>query len=561
MENRVRWLRLLVGIALTVVLLRVAQLQLIRGSAYRLLAERNRLRLVPEQAPRGPILDRHGRVLATTQTVFRVALIPQELEDLPSVLAHVGSVVHAPVDGLQRELERQPAPAFLPVTLVNRVPKEVAFRLEEERWRWPGLLVQADAIRHYPRGSCAAHLLGYVGQPTAEELQWLKAYGIPPRSLVGRVGLEQWLDAVLRGRDGGWMVEVNHRSRRVRVIGQRRPEAGARVVLTIDAQLQSTIEQAFGTQPGAAAVLDPRTGEVLALVSAPAFSPESFATLDTQAIRRILSDPGSPLMNRATAAAYQPGSIVKLVTAAAGLEHRLMAPATAISCAGSTTIGDRAFHCWKRDGHGPLTMPEALAHSCNVYFMQVGRSLGASRLRAALAQAGFARSTGWPLPERAGHLPERRLTEGEVALLAIGQGEIEVTVMAEAAMGGAIANGGRLMEPWVVRTVAGRPAGRPVSRGQLGWSRETIAAVRAGMVEAVRHPSGTAHRALSPDLGIAGKTGTAQTHVPGRNHGWFVGFCPVEQPRVAMAIVAEFGGSGGELPAQIGRLICESVGS
>jgi penicillin-binding protein 2 len=329
-------------------------------------------------------------------------------------------------------------------------------------------------------------------------------------------------------------------------------------MLTLDAQLQSLIAQAFGTQAGAAVVLNPQTGAVLAMVSSPSFSPESFVITSGDTVRRLLTDPQAPLMNRSTVGMYTPGSIAKLITAAAALDEHVITPNTTIVCPGSLTIGDRTFHCWNRDGHGPLTLPEALMQSCNVYFMTVGRRLGLARLRAAMERIGFGRRSGWPLEEQPGHLPARRLTEGEVALLAIGQGEVLVTPTQAAVMASAFANGGSLVTPWLVESVDGRPGPRPTAR-RLGWSAETLEAVREGMQLVVRHPAGTGHRAFTTIVSIAGKTGTAQTHEPGRPHGWFVGYCPVEAPRVAMAVVAEHGGSGGDLPAEIAKSVCEYV--
>ena len=597
MEHRLHWLQTVVLIAFGLLGLRLIDLQLIRGGHYRQLAEQNRLRLVPEFAPRGLIVDRQGRVLAANQTVFRVAVVPQEADDISDVLAHLSPVVHRSVDVLQKDFRRERSLSFMPATIVSRVPKEIAIQLEEERWRLPGLLVKPEPLRDYPLGSIASHLLGYLGQPTAEEFPLLKQYGVHPKQFVGRMGLEQLLDDALRGQSGGLMVEVNHQARQVRVIGRRPPSAGARVVLTIDAQLQSLIETAFGAQPGAAVVLNPQTGEVLAMVSVPAFSPEAFASSDAVAVRRFLADPQSSLMNRAALGVYQPGSILKLVTAGAALEHHLITPQTTLVCPGSITIGDRTFHCWNRDGHGPMTLSEALMQSCNVYFMQVAMKLGPERLRAALEQMGFSHRTGWPLEEQAGHLPQRRLTKGDVAQLGIGQGEVLVTVLQCAVMASAFANNGWLVEPWVVETVAGQPTAHRNVRRRLGWSTQTLDAVRAGMVAVVRDPAGTGHRAFSSIVTIAGKTGTAQTHVPGMTHGWFVGFCPVEphgqgpwggippapaivtggpgsegpaadgrglnrgieQLQVAMAIVAEHGGSGGELPAEIAKSVCEYV--
>ena len=558
MDRLVR-LRFVLIFALGILVLRLVHLQLVRGGHFRRLAEQNRLRLVPEQAPRGLIVDRKGRVLASNETVFHVALVPQELEDYPAVLARVSTLVHTSTAALKREYSLSRSLAFVPATIMSHVPKDVAIRLEEDRWRFPGLLVKAETVRAYPLGSSAAHLLGHLSQPTPEELPLLKQYGVRPKSLVGRMGLERLLEQDLRGRAGGLMVEVDHQAREVRVLGRRASEAGTKVTLTLDAQLQSLIEQAFGAQAGAAVVLDPQTGEVLAMVSVPAFSPGAFTAPNTDAVLRVLNDPAAPLMNRATVGVYQPGSIMKLVTASAALEARVITPSTTIVCPGSLTIGDRTFHCWNRDGHGPMSLRDALMQSCNVYFMTVSRRLGLARLRAAMEEMGFSHRTGWPLEEQAGHLPDRRMTEGEVALLAIGQGEVLVTVLQAAVMASAFANKGQLVQPWVVSDIGGRAAARPATRRRLGWSAETIEAVRDGMKAVVHDPNGTGHGAFSTLVEIAGKTGTAQTSIPGQTHGWFVGFCPVAHPRVAMAIVAEHGGAGGDLPADIAKAVCEYV--
>jgi len=557
MTERLVWLRMLLVVGFTVLSVRLLHLQLVRGAHYRRLADENRLRLVYEPAPRGLMFDRHGRVLATNHTVFRVAVVPQELEDFNPVASHVAAVLHRPAEALQREYAKERTLSFIPAVIASGIPKESAIRLEEDRWQFPGLLVKPETARHYPLGRSASHVLGYLSQPTAEQYPLLKPYGVRPKQLVGRDGLEGLLEHALRGQSGGLMVEVDHRARQVRVIGRKPPVAGADVQLTIDVNLQALIEQMLDGQAGAAVVLEPHTGELLAMVSAPAFFPEAFVIPDQAAVRGYLQDElTKPLLNR-SARAFTPGSIMKLVTAAAGLEHHVITPSTTITCPGSITIGDRTFHCWNRDGHGPMTLTDAIMQSCNVYFITVARRLGLERLRAAQEQMGFGRRTGWPFDEQAGTLPRRRLTEGEVGLLGIGQGEILVTPLQAAAMAGAFANGGWLIEPSIVKTVDGRPLSHRPSRRRVPWSASTMDAVRAGMQAVISHPGGTGHRAWNEAISIAGKTGTAQTHVPGRTHAWFVGYCPVDEPRAAMAILAEFGGSGGDLPAAIARIVCE----
>jgi penicillin-binding protein 2 len=556
--NRLVRLQWLVSIMLVMLGFRLVHLQVARGAHYLALAERNRLRLVPSQAPRGLIVDRKGRSLASNQTIYRVALVPQELQNLAKVLAKVGALVSRPTDALQREYKKTRSLAFIPATIVSHVPKDLAIRLEEERWQLPGLLVKPETVRHYPGGDLAAHVLGHLSQPTAQELPKLKPYGVRPQHLVGRMGLERALDAELRGRSGGTMVEVDHRARQVGVVGEREATAGQTIDLTLDAHLQSLVEEAFGTQSGAAVVLDPATGEVLAMVSRPAFSPEAFAVSDSAEILEATDGPGMRMLNRASAGLYQPGSIVKVFVAAAALEAGVITPWTVHDCRGSLTIGDRTIHCWNRDGHGPVALREALMQSCNVYFMRVGRKLGAARLVAAMKEAGFGHRTGWPLDERAGHLPTRRLTEGEVALLSIGQGEISVSVLQAAVGTAAFANGGAVVQPWIIRRIGGRDAEAPAPRRRVKWSAGTLSSVQGGM-KAVVSDMGTGYRAMTPLVPIAGKTGTAQTQAEGQTHGWFIGYCPVEHPRVAFAIISELGGAGGDLPAEIARTLCEYV--
>lgn len=557
--SRFTTFKLGIVLALVILLIRLVHLQLIQGSFYLRLAEKNRLRLVPEQAPRGIIVDRYGHLLAGNQTLLRVAVIPQEVSDLSFMLKQVGQVIGRSEDTLRETYRKERSLPFLPAPLISHIPKETALRLEEERWRLPGLLIQPQVVRHYPLGGVASHLLGYLSQPTAEELSGLKAYGVSTRDWVGRAGLEQWLERDLHGRSGGLVVEVDNRARQVRVIDQMPPRAGRHVRLTIDVALQALIEQAFGDQPGAGVILNPQNGEILAMVSVPTFSPEAFILRESHTIQQFLDDVRSPLMNRATMGVYMPGSILKLISAVTALEHRIITPSTVIECRGAITIGDRTFHCWNRDGHGPLSLSEAIMHSCNVYFLQVGRRLGTDALLAMLEQVGCSHRTGWPMGEATGHLPSRRLTEGELAMLAIGQGEILLTPVQAAVIAAVFANGGWLVKPQIIDAIDGRSLVSPGPIRRLGWSSHTIEAIRVGMMAAVSHPSGTAHRAFLSNVSIAGKTGTAQTHVPGQTHGWFVGFCPAQSPQVAMAIVAEHGGSGGDLPTAIASIVCNYI--
>lgn len=558
MNNRIVIFKALLLAAVAVVGLRLAYLQLIQGSHYRVLAENNRLRVVPETGPRGLILDRSGRLLASNHTVFRIALVPQEVEDLEALFSRVSVLTKTPVESLQRKYKLHRSFPFVPATIVSQITKEMALQLEEERLRLPGLIVQADTIRHYPQGNLAAHLLGYLGRPSPEELPVLKEYGVRPQHWIGRAGLERNLDAYLRGRSGGVVVEVDNRTRRVRRIGEHPSDAGETVTLTIDAPLQSLIEEALGEQIGAVTVLQPETGEILAMVSRPDFFPEDFINGHVEAVRGYLSDPKAPLMNRASRGTYAPGSISKLITAVAALEEGVITPANAIECHGGLRIGDRTIHCWNRDGHGPVNLYEAIRVSCNVYFMTLARWLGRDRMLAAMTRMGWGQPTGWPMSESMGYLPQQRLMPGEVAMLGIGQGALLVTTLQVAVMVSVFANNGWIIEPWVVKAVGERKNSKRAVK-HAAWAPEILQWVREGMRQAVQERGGTAFRAGSDVISVAGKTGTAQTGPGQAPHGWFIGFCPMEQPRVAIAVVAEHGGSGGNLPAEIGGTICEYV--
>jgi len=578
---RVIWLRRWTAVAIAALGLRLVMLQLWQGQTYRALAEKNRLRTIPQSAPRGLIVDRTGRRLAASRSFFQIAAIPQDLPpirprppthgrsagsvlpvgliDFQGVFERLGQLVGEPPIYLERRFDHAQYLPFLPAAVATPVSKDVALRVEEARLRLPGVVVERLLTRQYPLGAVASNLLGYVGLPSAEEFSRLKAYGVRSQDMVGRAGIERALDEALRGQSGGSLIEVNHRGKQVRVVGHREPVAGRAVVLTLDADLQILLEREFGDQAGAAVVVVPQTGEVLAMVSMPHVDPGIFAAQDASAIQQALQDPRAPLVNRPTGGLYLPGSIIKPITAITALEQGVIDPSTPITCPGYLTIGDRRFHCWNRDGHGPMTMRTALKQSCNVYFLELGRRLGLERLRDGLLRAGYGRFTGWFLDEQRGVLPAgRRVMEGEIAMLGIGQGQILITPLQAALVVSAIANGGWAIEPWVVARVGQQPFTHPAKR-KIGWSPSNLAVVKDGMVAVVNDPDGTGTVARSDRIQIAGKTGTAQTHVPGKTHGWFIGFCPVENPVVAMAIVAEYGGSGGELPAYLGKLVCEYV--
>lgn len=549
-------------IGLAALLLRLGYLQVIRGGYYRRLADQNRLRVVPSPAPRGLILDRQGIALATNRISFRICAVPQELHARGEIFKRLAPMVDVQVAELEARYLKNRSTPFMPATLIRQASKPIALRVEEARLSLPGITVEPIITRHYPLQSAAAHLLGYLSQPDETTLPVLKSYGVQSQDLIGRAGLERDLDSYLRGKSGGALIEVDHRSRQVRMIGDREAQAGVSITLTLDAELQQAAERALSGHAGACVAIKPQTGEVLVLASAPAFDPEAFALQETQRIAAFMHDEERrPMMNRATQGLYAPGSIIKPLVALTALQQRVISPTSSLTCGGFLQIGDRKIHCWNRDGHGIVSVHEALMGSCNVFFLETGRRLGIERLRSGLQAAGFGRKTGWPLGDEAGQLPGgRKLSQGEVAMLGIGQGEILITPMQAAVVASAIANRGSLVEPWVVQAVGDHVVGRS-HLTRLEWPDAAIATVIRGMTAVVNDPHGTGIRAHSDRISIAGKTGTAQTHIIGRTHGWFMGFCPIDNPQLAIAVVAEFGGSGGDLPAAVAHAVCEAAAS
>ena len=547
-----------------IVALNLARLQVVQGRAYRRLAEQNHLRLVPSSAPRGRILDRNGLVLAGNRPSFDVVIVPQEVDDIGATLTDLARVLGRSPESLGRVYAKGKTLPFAPVTVARDIPRETAMIIEERRHQLPGVFVQPQALRVYPEGAAAAHVVGYIGDIDAGELAALQEYGYRIRDRVGKTGIERRYDAYVRGEAGGTMVEVDHRGRFMRIRGVREAAPGKDIQLTVIGWLQRRATELLANRRGACVVLDAHTGEVLALVSSPAFNPNTFLDPDSAGRQAILTAQDSPMLERAAGAAFTPGSIFKIVTASAGLESRHVTPLVSVTCRGALTLGRDAMKCWKLDGHGPEDMRLALAHSCNVYFGQVGLWTGPALLHTWALEYGLGRATGIELPgEAAGAVPgpswfeRRRWYAGDTAHLAIGQGGLLLSPLQAAVMTAAIANGGWAVKPHLVRAIGGIVVAGQTAR-RLPLSPETLAVIRSGMEAAVALPDGTGHLAHAAHVRVAAKTGTAQTQIVGHPHGWFVGYAPAEEPQIVVVVLLEHGGSGGQWPTDIARQLIDA---
>ena len=556
-------LQLVFYLMAVVLALRLVQLQVVQGARYARLSDRNRIRRVIIAAPRGRVFDRTGVLVADTRPSFTVSVIPTEMDD--STLVILARLLELSLEDVSRFV-RPVAYISAPVNVRRNLSPEQLYRVEENRFRLAGVRVSIDPVRNYPEGRLYCHVLGHIGEVSPEDLARDSSY----RALdyIGRDGIERRYEPVLRGRDGHEYLEVDARGQEIAPLAEKRrvePQSGSDLHLTLDVRLQREAAAALEAyERGAVVVLDVHTGEVLCLYSHPGFDPGMFTGPIPQRLwDSLVGSAAKPFFNRAAGAAYPPGSVFKPFVALAGLERGRITPTTRFAaCHGSYRYGDRDYRCWSR--HGSLTLLDALAHSCNVYFYQLGLEIGLDSLVSFAREFPFGHLTGIDLPkEAAGSIPDRawldrrygrgRWGHGVLLNFAIGQGEILATPLQVALAFAALARDGRYPRPHVVARVdsAGRTTyrARPQSEPARG-SRENLRLVRRGLERVVEH--GTARVARTGEITIAGKTGTAEAS-GGADHAWFAAYAPADSPRIAVAVMVEHGGHGGAVAAPIAR--------
>jgi penicillin-binding protein 2 len=552
-------------------------LQVLEGGHFLDASDRNRIRIRPVAAPRGILFDRHGIPLVDNRPAFTLSLMPRELpretEERDAVLGRVAALLRIPFVELTEAVSRVSSDSFLPVRVRRGLSLEDMAKVEEWKLELPGVIVEVEPQRTYPSSRFAAHLLGYVREATEEHLR----QGRHRRGdMVGQSGLERLLDEHLRGRDGGERIEVDVLGRPVRLIQQTEPRPGAEVVTTVDRRIQEAAEASMEGRAGAVVVMDPRNGDVLAMVSTPAFAIDRFTgTIDRADWLRLVQDPEHPLLNRTLQSQYAPGSIFKIVVTAAGLQERTLTPFDRTYCSGEFQLGTGTFKDWKEEGHGLVDLKEALVQSCNVFYYEAGLKVGGAVMTRYARAFGFGQATGIELGgERVGLIPRPRLRRGreiwapgDVVNMSIGQGQLLVTPLQVAAFMSTVANGGVRWKPRLVQRVErpgvgvlwsdpGKVAGH-VELSPLVW-----AFLRKSLTTAVR--DGTGASVAIPGLEIAGKTGTAQMITGsradrGQDHAWFAGFAPAHDPEVVVVVLVERGGRGGLVAAPVARKIFNAV--
>jgi len=566
---KIAFLQYLIAVSFLGLLAGYWRLQIGQHQQYLDLAERNRIRNLPVIAPRGRILDREGRVLADNFPAFSVWLLRESVSNLsPEAVVGIARGLQLDPDELRHTLERTASlPRFQPVLLKQSGTLEDISFVESHRVEYPELELIPVQQRLYPKHQLAAALLGYVGEVPEDMIAKLGS-SYKPGDVMGKFGVEGEYNQVLSGRDGMRRVVVNSRGQEVGLLKEIDAHPGNDLRLTIDLDLQMAAEASLGEHPGAVVALDPRTGEVLVMVSHPSFDPNDFAKrIDPKEWTDLMNDPMKPLMNKSIQAQLAPGSTFKIVMATAALETGTVKPDFIVHCAGAVTFYGHLYHDWvfeKHKSHGAVNIHSAIRESCDVFFYTMGVMLGIDKIDYFARGLGLGARTGIDLPgEAPGLIPspewvqrafKRKWYAGETISVAIGQGADLVTPLQLAHTIGGIALGGVFLRPHVafqdqLRALGEAPPDTPPREFPL--SDETVAAVKSGMWAVVNEGGGTGVAARCPGIEISGKTGTAQVvsqtleqsakSSEYKSTAWFVGYAPSDKPEIVVAALVQRG--------------------
>lgn len=564
-------------LVIAVLIGRAAYLQIYQGEYYAGLADGNRIRIVPSMAPRGTFYDRNGELLVTNRPGFSVSLLPLTAPISDDVIDRLSDLLKVPTDEIKTKIAGHSG--FNPIRIKTDVTPDIVSIIEEQKSQYPGVVIEVTPIRDYILKQEGAHTFGYVSEINDTELEKMKDEGYKSGDIIGKFGLEKVYDKELRGENGGQQVEVDVSGKPVQILGRKEPVPGDDLELTIDINLQQAAEKAvdeqltqIGAHAAAAVVMNPQTGEILAMVSRPAFDPNLFAHgISSKDWNQLNNNPYHPMDNKTITGEYPPGSTFKIVTGTAALTEGVVTPDEQIFDSGHHWIIPKG----NADGEalGWLNFRTALAHSDNVYFYEMGNRLGIDRLEKYARMFGLGAKTGIDLPYEATGLVANRLykeknfDDGEWYLsetfdAAIGQGFNLVTPLQAAMVMGEIAADGKRYKPHVVNRIIA-PDGsvvkdfQPELLSQLDVPEEDIKLVQDGLHDVTKYgTAASSFRGFTVD--IAGKTGTAENS-QGRDHGWFVAYGPFDNPNIVVAVIVENGGYGSQSAVPIGRKILEAA--
>jgi penicillin-binding protein 2 len=583
---------LLVGL----VVYRLVDLQVVNFEHFSRLSQGNRVRLEPVPPVRGLLFDRNGRTLADNLPVYQLELIPEQVRDIEGTLAELVALGLVRAEDLSRiRAQIRSQRRFEPAILRHRLGHEEAARFAVQRPRFTGVDIQARLARQYPLGEVASHVIGYVGAISESDLQRLDGANYAGTGQTGKIGAERAWEHLLHGSTGHRQLLVNAQGRMLQELARNEAAPGRNVYLSIDLELQSAAEQALQGRRGSVVAIDPRNGQVLALVSVPGYDPNLFSMgISTAQYRALQDDIDQPLFNRALRGQYPPGSTIKPMLALAGLHYNVLSPHDSIFCPGWFSLPNHShrYRDWKKTGHGTVNLEESVAQSCDVYYYRLAMMLGIERMHAFLDHFGLGRPTGIDIPgEQPGLLPSRDWKRsafrqpqdqawfpGETVITGIGQGYMLATPLQLAHAAAILGNRGQGFRPTLLAAVEDPITGEretfpPQPLPPLNFAPQHVEEAVDSMVAVMHGPRGTARAsARGSQWTIAGKTGTAQVigiaqgeeydeskvderHRP---HALFISFAPAENPRIAVGVLVENGASGSSAAAPIARIVMDN---
>lgn len=586
MNRRTLMLGGAMGAMVAVIGARMRYLQVDQADEFKLLAEENRIsiRLIPPE--RGLIQDRNGQVIAANEQNYRVVITREAAGDVDLVLRRLAGIIPMTPEELERTIEEVKAlRAFVPVTVAERLSWDDFSKVALNAPALPGVVPEVGLSRRYPLDQDFAHVVGYVGPVSEKDLEALERPDPLlriPKFQIGKIGVERWMEDTLRGRAGTKRIEVNSAGRVMRELERQEGDRGTDIRLTIDAGVQNFAQARLGEESAAAVVMDVTNGEIICIASSPSFDPNLFVRgISHTDYNLLMENDHRPLANKTVSGAYPPGSTFKMVTALAALEAGVATPDTRVRCPGYIEFGGRRFHCWKRGGHGTVSLVRSLSESCDVYYYDIAQKVGIDKIAEMGRKLGLGQRFDIPMSAiTEGIMPnkqwklERHKQDwriGDTINASIGQGYVLTSPLQLAVMTARLASG-RAVAPRLVRMV--NDLELPVDEAPpLGIPAEHLAAVRRGMYEVVNDERGTAKssRIVAPTLVMAGKTGTSQVRnisaaeresgvisndqLPWnrRDHALFVGYAPYDAPRYAISVVVEHGGGGSTAAAPIAR--------
>ena len=578
-KKKIRIFAILVVVSFLCLWMRIWYLQILKWQYLTGLSEDNQVRIVALPASRGMIKDRNGETLVSIRPAFNLYLTPEDARNLDSSLEKLAQRISLDQEKLKKKIAQ--TKSFKEVLIKGDIPREEVAFVEENNMSLPGIRIRAEPLRNYVFNNLASHTLGYLGEISKASLERLKDPAYRQGDFVGKNGLENIYESLLRGKKGYKEVEVDVSGRELKTLRKLPPESGNNLILTLDVKIQEELEKlmtetAEQNMNGSVVVMKVQTGEIIAITSKPSFDPNKFAAgISPKNWRDLVTDEWHPLQNRSIHGQYPPGSTYKIVTAIAGLGEGVIKPDTSIFCPGHFKLGRGRYRCWKKSGHGFMNLHDALVQSCDVYFYTIGHRLGIDTIAKYAKRFGLGRSTRLGLSrEKKGLVPTTQwklLNKkepwqlGETISASIGQGFNLVTPIQQVIMMAAVANRGILLKPYLVKRIEG-PEGQlrqeffPEIIGQIGVDPDHLEQVRMALRDVVNGARGTGKKSRLKNIIVSGKTGTAQVvrmksdeelekgeaiPVKYRDHAWFVAFAPYEKPVLAVAIIVEHGGHGG----------------